>query len=110
MMDDPMVADFVKSKAVIPYEIDGEGHTYHPDFDVTLVDGRHFIIEIKSDHTIDDEVVQTKARAADEWCREHGITYIIFADYGLMEYEMETTVGLDPTMWSLDQSPDAPAN
>ena len=110
MMDDPNVLDFSRFIGSIEYDLDGDIHHYVPDFDVTLVDGRRFIIEIKSDHTINDEVVQAKAAAADEWCREHGITYIIFADYGLMNYEMETTVGIDPVMWSFDQSPDAPAN
>lgn len=110
MMNDRNVLDFSRFIGSIEYDIDGDIHHYVPDFDVTLVDGRRFIIEIKSDHTIDDEVVQTKAAAADEWCRERGITYTMFADYGLMEYEMETTVGIDPIMWSFDQSPDAPAN
>ena len=110
MMNDPNVLDFSRFIGSIEYDLDGDIHHYTPDFDVTLVDGRRFIIEIKSDHTINDEVVQTKAAAADEWCQEHGITYIIFADYGLMNYEMETTVGIDPVMWSFDQSPDAPAN
>lgn len=110
MMDDPNVLDFSRFIGSIEYDLDGDIHHYVPDFDVTLVDGRRFIIEIKSDHIINDEVVQAKAAAADEWCREHGITYIIFADYGLMNYEMETTVGIDPVMWSFDQSPDAPAN
>ena len=110
MMNDPNVLDFSRFIGSIEYDLDGDIHHYVPDFDVTLVDGRRLIIEIKADNTIDDEVVQTKAAAADEWCREHGIAYIIFADYGLMNYEMETTVGLDPIMWSFDQSPDAPAN
>ena len=108
MLRDPNVSDFDRFHGLIPYG-DGE-HSYNPDFDVTLVDGRRFVIEIKSDWTKTFDDVKEKIAAAVEWCMDSGCEYVLLADDDLMNYEMETTVGLDPIMWSFDQSPDAPAN
>ena len=108
MLRDPNVSDFDRFHGLIPYG-DGE-HSYNPDFDVTLVDGRRFVIEIKSDWTKTFDDVKEKIAAAVEWCMDSGCEYVLLADDDLMNYEMETTVGIDPVMWSFDQSPDAPAN
>jgi hypothetical protein len=59
--------------------IDGQKHQrrYIPDFLVEYVEGRKAILEVKDPIRIDSNDVQRKRKAADMWCRHHGMEYIL---------------------------------
>jgi len=58
----------------IPYisPKDNKPHRYFPDALVKFVDGRKFLIEVKPKSQIYDPIVQAKAYAAVEYCKQQG--------------------------------------
>jgi hypothetical protein len=56
---------------------------YFPDFHVFYSDGRVEVIEIKPKRRMTNAAVVKKAKAAVEWCRTHGATYIMLTEVEL---------------------------
>lgn len=64
----PVVCAWVKNDRlglIVPYRKDGVGRKYLPDFIVELVDGQHWVVEIKGQ--VGDAML--KKAAAERWCR-----------------------------------------
>ena len=83
MMDrleaDPVVKKWMKRHGIsIPW-IDSQRHQrrYVPDFIVEYDDGRKAIIEVKDPTRIDSDDVQRKRRAAEMWCKQRSMEYIV---------------------------------
>lgn len=62
----------------IPW-IDSQHHTrrYMPDFLVQYADGRTVIIEVKNPKMMDSDDVKRKRKAAEMWCAQRGMKYIL---------------------------------
>ncbi len=62
----------------IPW-IDGQKHQrrYVPDFLVEYTDGRIALIEVKDPSRFDSDEVKRKRTAAELWCKQRGMEYII---------------------------------
>lgn len=76
---DPMVSKWMKRHGIsIPW-IDGQKHQrrYVPDFVVEYDDGRKAIIEVKDPSRLDSNDVQRKRKAAEIWCKQRGMEYVI---------------------------------
>lgn len=76
---DPMVARWMKRHGITIPWIDGQKHQrrYVPDFLVQYTDGRKSLIEVKDPSRIDSPDVQRKRKAAEMWCRQRQIEYVI---------------------------------
>jgi hypothetical protein len=76
---DPHVAKWMKRHGITIPWIDGQKHQrrYLPDFLVEYEDGRKVIIEVKDPTRIDSDDVQRKRKAAELWCKQHTMEYII---------------------------------
>ena len=83
MMDrlerDPHVAKWMKRHGITIPWIDGQKHCrrYVPDFLVEYVDGRKAVIEVKDPSRIDSNDVQRKRKAAEMWCKQRNMEYIL---------------------------------
>ena len=66
------------AQIVIPW-IDGQKHQrrYVPDFLVEYEDGRIVIIEVKDPSRLDSNEAQRKRKAAEIWCRQRHMDYLI---------------------------------
>ena len=76
---DPNVKKWMKRHGIsIPW-IDGQKHQrrYMPDFIVEYNDGRKTIIEVKDPSRIDSNDVQRKRKAAEIWCKQRGMEYVL---------------------------------
>jgi len=62
----------------IPW-IDGQKHQrrYVPDFLVEYEDGRKTLIEVKDPSRLDSKDLQRKRKAAEIWCKQRRMEYII---------------------------------
>ena len=83
MMDrlerDPHVAKWMKRHGVTIPWIDGQKHQrrYMPDFLVQYEEGRKVVIEVKDPGRIDSNDVQRKRKAAEMWCKQRKMKYVI---------------------------------
>ena len=83
MMDrlekDPFVKKWMKRHGITIPWIDGQKHQrkYVPDFFVEYGDGKKVIIEVKDPSRIDSDDVQRKRKAAEIWCRQRKMEYMI---------------------------------
>ena len=83
MMDrlerDPHVAKWMKRHGITIPWIDGQKHQrrYMPDFLVQYEDGRKVVIEVKDPGRIDSNDVQCKRKAAEMWCKQRKMEYVI---------------------------------
>ena len=83
MMDrlerDPHVVKWMKRHGIAIPWIDGQRHRrrYVPDFLVEYEDGRKAVIEVKDPSRIDSNDVQRKRRAAESWCKQRNMEYIL---------------------------------
>ena len=76
---DASVKKWMKRHGIsIPW-IDGQRHQrrYVPDFIVEYEDGRKEIIEVKDPSRIDSNDVQRKRKAAEMWCKQRGMEYVM---------------------------------
>jgi len=76
---DPTVRKWMKRHGIsIPW-IDNQKHQrrYVPDFIVEYVDGRKAIIEVKDPSRLDSDDVQRKRKAAEMWCKQRHMEYIL---------------------------------
>lgn len=62
----------------IPW-IDGQKHQrrYVPDFLVEYSDGRKAVIEVKDPSRIDSDEVRRKLKAAQMWCKQRCMEYVV---------------------------------
>jgi hypothetical protein len=76
---DPHVIKWMKRHGInIPW-IDNQKHQrrYVPDFLVEYEGGNKAIIEVKDPTRIDSNEVQRKRRAAEMWCKQRGMEYVV---------------------------------
>lgn len=76
---DPNVKKWMKRHGIsIPW-IDGQKHQrrYVPDFIVEYQDRRRVIIEVKDPSRLDSDDVKRKCKAAEMWCKQRGMEYIL---------------------------------
>ena len=83
MMDrlerDPHVIKWMKRHGITIPWIDGQRHRrrYVPDFLVEYKDGVKSLIEVKDPSRIDSKDVQRKRKAAEMWCKQRNMDYIL---------------------------------
>ena len=83
MMDrlerDTFVVKWMKRHGITIPWIDGQKHQrkYVPDFFVEYEDGKKVIIEVKDPSRIDSDDVQRKRKAAEIWCKQRTMEYMI---------------------------------
>ncbi len=83
MMDrleaDPTVKKWMKRHGIsIPW-IDSQKHQrrYVPDFIVEYQDGSKALTEVKDPSRMDSDDVQRKRKAADLWCKQRAMEYVV---------------------------------
>lgn len=76
---DPHVVKWMKRHGITIPWIDSQKHQrrYLPDFLVEYEDGRKAIIEVKDPSRVESNDVQRKRKAAEIWCRQRGMEYIV---------------------------------
>ena len=76
---DPIVKKWMKRHGITIPWIDGQKHQrrYVPDFFVEYVDGAKVIVEVKDPSRIDSNDVQRKRKAAEIWCKQRGMEYMM---------------------------------
>jgi hypothetical protein len=83
MMDrlekDPHVVKWMKRHGITIPWIDNQKHQrrYVPDFLVEYAGGNKEIIEVKDPSRIDSPDVQRKRRAAEMWCKQRRMEYVV---------------------------------
>ena len=83
MMDrlehDPHVVKWMKRHGITIPWIDGQKHQrrYIPDFFVEYEGGNKVVIEVKDPSRIDSNDVQRKRSAAQMWCKQRNMGYIL---------------------------------
>lgn len=83
MMDrlerDTHVVKWMKRHGITIPWIDGQRHQrrYVPDFLVEYEDGAKAVIEVKDPSRIDTNDVQRKRKAAEMWCKQRNMKYIL---------------------------------
>lgn len=80
-----LMLSIARSSLRIPYDIDGRSRTYTPDFDVTLKDGKKYVVECKSEQSGTSEIwiryhneANLKRKLLESYCAEQGLTFIWF--------------------------------
>ncbi len=76
---DPTVARWMKRHGITIPWVDGQKHQrrYVPDFLVQYTDGRKAVIEVKDPTRVDSPDVQRKRKAAELWCKQRAMEYIL---------------------------------
>jgi len=76
---DPHVVKWMKRHGITIPWIDGQKHQrrYVPDFLVEYEGGRKAIVEVKDPSRLDSNDVQRKRKAAEIWCKQRGIEYVM---------------------------------
>lgn len=76
---DVEVVKWMKRHGISIAWIDGQRHQrrYVPDFIVEYEDGRRNIIEVKDPSRIDSDDVKRKRKAAEMWCKQRGMEYMM---------------------------------
>lgn len=83
MMDrlehDTHVVKWTKKHGITIPWIDSQKHQrkYVPDFFVEYEDGRKCVIEVKDPSRLDSDDVQRKRKAAEMWCRQRHVEYVL---------------------------------
>jgi hypothetical protein len=76
---DPHISKWMKRHGITIPWIDGQKHQrrYVPDFLVEYEDGRKVILEVKDPSRTDSSDVQRKRKAAEIWCKQRGMEYVL---------------------------------
>jgi hypothetical protein len=76
---DATIAKWMKRHGITIPWIDGQKHQrrYVPDFLVQYDDGRRGVIEVKDPSRVDSPDVQRKRKAAEMWCKQRNMEYVI---------------------------------
>lgn len=80
------VTTFGYESVKIPYVSNirsGKLRNYLPDFLIEFNDGSKQLVEIKPKRKVAQSVVQKKLKAAEIWCREHGVTLVVITEVEL---------------------------
>jgi hypothetical protein len=75
---DSRISSFERCKDRVPYinPVNGTSHKYIPDFVINDTE----VIEVKPSYLLDDEVVQAKAKAAEQYYSERNMSYEIWTE------------------------------
>jgi len=78
---DPTVCKWMKRHGITIPWIDGQKHQRHyvPDFLVQYTDGHKAIIEVKDPSRLDSPDVLRKRKAAQMWCKQRSMEYVLAA-------------------------------
>lgn len=63
----------------------GKLRKYFPDFLVEFKNGSKQLVEIKPKKRVLQVKVQKKLKAAETWCREHGIALVVLTEHELRD-------------------------
>lgn len=76
---DPTVIKWMKRHGITIFWVDGRKHKrrYYPDFLVEYTDGHKALLEVKDPSRLESDDVKRKRQAAELWCRQRGMTYVI---------------------------------
>ncbi|MFQ3610244.1 MAG: TnsA endonuclease N-terminal domain-containing protein [Fimbriimonadales bacterium] len=76
---DPAVCKWTKRHNITILWVDGQKHKrkYYPDFLIEYTDGRKAIIEVKDPSRVDSDDIKRKRKAAEFWCKQRGMEYIL---------------------------------
>lgn len=85
-------------EVVIPY---GSYQHYVPDYLVTLVDGRRFMVEIKPESLL--SYCEEKFEAAKSWCSRNGYTFLVLTEDALFSSSSTTC------LWATTDATAAPS-
>lgn len=80
------VKEYGYESVKIPYVSNvrtGKIRNYLPDFLVEFNDGSQQLVEIKPKRKLVQASVQKKLRAAEKWCRDHGVTLVVLTEVEL---------------------------
>ena len=77
--NDPHVVKWMKRHGITIPWIDSQKHQrrYVPDFLVEYEGGKKAIIEVKDPSRLDSNEVQRKRKAAEIWCKQRGMEYVV---------------------------------
>lgn len=77
---DTHVIKWMKRHGITIPWIDGQKHRrrYVPDFLVEYEGGRKAVIEVKDPSRIDSNDVQRKRKAAEIWCKQRNMEYVLY--------------------------------
>jgi len=77
---DPHVVKWMKRHGITIPWIDSQKHQrrYVPDFLVEYEDGRKVVLEVKDPSRIDSDDVKRKRKAAEIWCKQRRMEYIVY--------------------------------
>jgi hypothetical protein len=77
--DDPGVAKWMKRHGIsIPWvDVQKHARRYVPDFLVEYTDARLALLEVKDPSRVDSDEVKRKRKAAEIWCKQRGMEYVI---------------------------------
>lgn len=77
--EDPHVQKWMKRHGITIPWIDGQKHQrkYVPDFLVEYMDGEKVLIEVKDPSRLDSDDVKRKRKAAEMWCKQRHMEYIV---------------------------------
>lgn len=92
---DPTVVSFEEQPLTIPYDIDGQPHTYTPDFKAIARQGRPVVIECKPERYADKQLNLRKFAAARAWCAARNWDYQVQTEADLRAgYRLENVMHL----------------
>lgn len=76
---DPTVRKWMKRHGITIPWVDGQKHMrrYCPDFLVEYTDGSKVLLEVKDPTRFDSDDVKRKRKAAEIWCKQRGMNYVI---------------------------------
>ena len=80
------VTSFEYEKVKIPYVSNTKTkkiRNYFPDFLIQFVDGTKHLVEIKPARRVTQAKVQKKFKAAELWCIEQGIKFVVMTEVEL---------------------------
>ena len=80
-----LIFSIARSSLRIPYNLNGKSRTYTPDFDITLRNGKKYIVECKSEQSGTSEIwvryhneANIKRKLLENYCAEQDLTFIWF--------------------------------
>ncbi len=76
---DPTVVKWMKRHGITIPWIDGQKHQrrYVPDFLVEYSSGEKAVLEVKDPSRLESNDVQRKRKAAEIWCKQRGMEYVL---------------------------------
>lgn len=72
---DPLILTYRSQPRTVELTINGAKRHYTPDFFYVTRNGERWYVEVKGDEHANDDDVQAKHRAFEQWCELHGYRY-----------------------------------